>query len=66
MEYHPRDTSRKRVREIFKAKCEKVLTEELDIELYTVAYSRPKNIRDILCSGRLYQAPGCTVSNYIT
>jgi hypothetical protein len=64
--YHPRDVSRKQIQEIYKNTCEnddnlgesyKRMTTQsgstMRISKLTIAYSRAKNLRDLLCSSTL-------------
>jgi len=63
MEYSKNDMPKKAVRSIVNATLSNTLT-ELGISQTTVAYSRPKNIRDLLSKAKLHQADGKEVSKY--
>ena len=62
MEYHPHDIPRKIVRKIFEKNCSALSNyrcdsgEELGIKKLIIAYSRPKNLQDILSPTTLNQA----------
>jgi hypothetical protein len=76
--YHPRDISRKQIQEVYKKTCEnkdnlgesftRLTTQSgstLPISKLTVAYSRPKNLRDILCSSTLKDLDDCNISDFL-
>ena len=77
--FHPRDISRKKIRDIYEKICEnepselgnfKSMTngktgELMTIDRLTVAYHRPKNLRDLLCPSALSESDSCKVSNFI-
>jgi hypothetical protein len=76
--YHPRDISRKQIQEIYKKTCEnkdnlgesftRMTTQSgstMRITKLTVAYSRAKNLRDILCSSTLKDLDNCNVSDFL-
>ena len=58
MEFHPADIPKHQVRTIYNQTCGDVLSKRLGIKKFTIAYSRPKNIRDKLTKAKFYQAPG--------
>ncbi|KAL3774513.1 hypothetical protein ACHAWO_012222 [Cyclotella atomus] len=62
IEYHPEDIPRKRVQALYQLHLGEVLNDELGIERPTIAYSRPKNIGDLITKAKLHQAPGQTSS----
>ncbi len=66
MEYHPRDIPRKYVRAIYDSTCKETFEQVLGIKQFTVAYSRSRNIRDLVTRAKIHQAPGKPVSKYYT
>ena len=66
MEFHPNDIPRKYIRAIYDNTCKDVFESVLDIHQFTSAYSRPRNIRDLLTKAKLHQAPGKPISKYYT
>jgi hypothetical protein len=54
IEYHPEDIPRKRVQALYQLHLGEVQP--------TIAYSRPKNIGDLITKAKLHQAPGQTSS----
>ena len=78
--YHPRDISRKRIREIYHDTCESDPTcagsfksmpndetgDHMTIDKLTVAYHRPKNLRDLLSPSVLVESESCFVSKYVS
>jgi len=65
-EYHPNDIPRREIRTIYNNHCSKVFETVLDIKQTTVAYSRPKNVRDLITKAKLHQAPGREASKFYT
>ena len=75
--YHPRDISRKTIRDIYEATCEndsrtnfrhtvnQKSCAPMQIHKLTVAYHRPKNLRDVLCPSALAESDSCHVSKYL-
>ena len=63
MEYSKKDMPKKAVRSIVNATLSNTLA-ELGISQTTAAYSRPKNIKDLLSKAKLHQAEGKEVSVY--
>jgi hypothetical protein len=76
--YHPQDISRKQIQEIYKKTCEskdnlgesftRMTTQSgstMRITKLTVAYSRAKNLRDILCCSTLKDLDNCNVSDFL-
>lgn len=66
MEFHPNDIPRKYIRAIYDNTCKDVFESVLDIHQFTTAYSRPRNMRDLLTKAKLHQAPGKPISKYYT
>ena len=76
--YHPRDISRKQFRNIYESTCEssdsncnfKFLLnsktqDHMTIDKLTVAYSRPKNLRDLLVPSTLQETDDINVSKFV-
>ena len=63
-EYHPCGMPRGEIRQIYQSTCGDLLESRLGIKQMTVAYSRPKNVRDVLVRAKLHQAPGREASTY--
>lgn len=74
MPYHPRDISRQQIRNIYESTCESNINNfnhiinhqtksVMKISKVTVAYSRPKNIKNYLCPSTLEDSPHIKVSN---
>ena len=63
-EYHPNDIPRKNVRSIYNNICKELFEDVLDIKQTTIAYSRPKNLKDVLTKAKLHQAPGREASKF--
>ncbi len=70
LQYHPKDISRSTLRTIYKKNC-KPLGEitttngnKMSIKSLTVAYSRAKNLRNVLTSAKLPSVPGHEVSQF--
>ena len=63
-EYHPNDIPRKNVRTIYNNTCKELFEDALGIKQTTIAYSRPKNLKDVLTKAKLYQAPGREASKF--
>ena len=66
MEYHPNDIPRKLIRTIYNQNCGELFEEKLGIKQTTIAYSRAKNLRELLTQAKLHQAPGHEASKYFT
>ena len=64
LEYHPNGMPRSEIRQIYNSACGELLESRLGIKQMTVAYSRPKNVRDVLVRAKLHQAPGREASTY--
>ena len=63
-EYHPNGMPRGQIRQIYHSTCGELLESRPGIKQMTVAYSRPKNDRDVLVRAKLHQAPGHEASTY--
>ena len=63
VEYGRNDLPRKVVRSIFDLTC-KEMCKKIGIDNFTVAYSRPKNIKDLVSKSKLHMAPGKEASKY--
>ena len=63
IEFGRNDLSRKSVRAIYNATCRE-MCEGIGIKDFTVAYSRPKNIKDLVTKAKLHMAPGKEASKY--
>eukprot|EP00804_Cyclotella_cryptica_P019481 CCRYP_006649-RB/>CCRYP_006649-RB protein AED:0.21 eAED:0.04 QI:0/-1/0/1/-1/0/1/0/367 len=66
MEFHPGDIPRQQVRQIYSRECETTFKAEIGIERFTLAYSRPKTIGNIVAKASLFQTKGREVSKFIT
>jgi hypothetical protein len=60
--YHPEDIPRKRIQELFEQHCGELLRHEINITRPTIAYSRPKNMGDLITKAKLNQAHDVTSS----
>ena len=76
IQFHPKDISRKRIREEYTKACEtdptnfrnlhnKKTKMNMEIDRFIVAYHRPKNLRDKLCSGTLREYGNINVATVI-
>ena len=76
--FHTKDISRQKIRDIYEKTCEgepqgcnfKQMPNEdcgncMKISQLTIAYSRPKNIRDYLCPSKLIETDNVFVSKYV-
>ena len=63
MEYHTNDIPKKTVHALYDHYW-KTSFEDLGIKQFTVAYSRPPNIKDYVTKAKLHQAPGKEASKY--
>jgi hypothetical protein len=63
-DYHPNDITRRHLRRIYNQHCDRVFKTQLGIEQTTIAYSRPKNIKDTITKAKLHQASGKEASKY--
>ena len=63
MEYHTNDIPKTQVRALYDHYCKSTF-EGLGIKQFTVAYSRPPNIKDSVTKAKLHQAPGKEASKY--
>ena len=66
MEFHPGDIPRRDVRKIYTDTCEEIFKDRLDIEKFTIAYSRPKTIGSVITKAQLFEVEGREVSKYLT
>ena len=64
-EYGRNDLSRRAIRSIFDDTCRE-MCESIGITQFTVAFSRPKNIKDYVTKAKLHMAPGKEASKYYT
>ena len=69
LEYHPDDIPRKKVRELFTKTCEPIFSHDandggLGLKRMIIAYSRPRNLRDLRQKAKLYEKTGKEVSTY--
>ena len=62
--YHPNDIPRRRIRQLYNHYCRDVFSTTLDIERFTVAYSRHKNLKEHLTQARLHQATNKKASSH--
>ena len=72
--YHPTEISRHTSRDIYESTCKSNINFQhllnikiksfMKIDDITVAYSRPKNLRDFLCPSTLQESEKIKVSNY--
>ena len=76
--YHTRDISRQKIRDIYEKTCEgepqgfnfkHIPNEDTDeimkIPQLTIAYSRPKKLRDLLCPSKMIETEKVFVSKYV-
>ena len=63
-EYHKNDIPKNKVRAIYESTCNEILSSKLGIKQLTIAYSRPKNIKDTITKAKLHQAQGREASKY--
>ena len=76
--FHTRDISRQKIRDIYEKTCEgepqgfnfkHIPNEDTDeimkISQLTIAYSRPKNLRDLLCPSKMIETKKVFVSKYV-
>ena len=50
--------------QVYQEECEQLLMEELGVERFTIAYSRPKTIGSVIAQSQLFQVEGQEVSKY--
>lgn len=65
MQYHPNDIPRKTVRQIYDEECSEVFEDVIDIQRFTVAYSKPTTIGGVIAKSQLYEVENKEVSKYI-
>ena len=76
--FHPRDVSRQKIRDIYEKTCENgpsgsnfkcmindMTGSTMQISKLTVAYSRPKNLRDLICPSKFAETAAIRVSRYV-
>ena len=71
LEYHPDDIPREKVRQLFSEMCKPLFSRDTDdgglgIKRTIIAYSRPRNLKDLLQKATLYQRRGKEVSTYFS
>lgn len=59
--YHPKDLSRREIRQIYEKDMEKALVDHADITKMTICYHRDKHLRDNLVPSTLFQTEQLTV-----
>ena len=64
LQYHPYGLNRTQVRNAFDETCDNFRGTDAEIDQLTVAFSRPRNIRDELISARLHQVEGQEASTF--
>lgn len=64
MKYHPRGITRCQIRTAFDRICDNFRDTAAEIKQVTIAFSRPKNLRDELVSARLHQPEGRETSTF--
>ena len=62
LKYHPDDVPRQRVQQLYQELCGGLFEREIGIKRPTIAYSRPKNLGDLLTKAKHHQAPGKSTS----
>ena len=65
MQYHPNNIPRKTVRQLYNEECQEVFKDRIDVEKFTVAYSKPTTIGSVIAKSHIYEVPGKEVSKYI-
>eukprot|EP00956_Cyclotella_meneghiniana_P033730 scaffold98599_cov59-Cyclotella_meneghiniana.AAC.1 len=65
IKYHPDDVPRKRVQQLYQQHCGELFEREIGIKRPTIAYSRPKNLGDLITKAKLHQAPGQSSSTIL-
>lgn len=63
-QYHPNDIPRNVLRSLYDKYCKEHFEKLLGITQFTIAYSRPPNIRSEVTKAKLHQAPGEEASKY--
>ena len=63
IKYGRNDLPRKAICAIYDYTCRE-MCEGIGIKHFTVAYSRPKNIKDLVTKAKLHMAPGKEASKY--
>ena len=65
LEYHPCDISRKSICALFDKECKDIFESEIGIREFTIAYSRPSNVADLVTTSKLYEVESKNVSFYL-
>ncbi len=65
MEFHPNDIPRHLVRKIYSDECKSIFKAEISIEQFTMAYSHPKTIGNIITKGKLFEVNGREARKFI-
>ena len=65
IEFGRNDLPREAIRAIYNSTCQE-MCEGIGIKDFTIAYSRPKNIKDLVTKAKLHMAPGKEASKYYT
>jgi hypothetical protein len=63
--YHPNDITRRRIQQLYNYYCHDTFNTKLDIDKFTVAYSRHKNLKEDLTQARLHQVPSKVASAHV-
>ena len=63
-EHHPNDIPRHLIRKLYNKHLAGILMDNLGYNQLTVAYSRPKNLRELLTKAKLYEVPGLEANTY--
>jgi len=62
--YHPYDIPRKEIRRLYDQHCANNFSRHLGIMDFTIAYSRHKNLKELLTRAELHQAPNRAASTF--
>ena len=65
VEFHPHNISRQTIRNLYDNILQDVLRDEVGIKQLTVAYHRPRNLRDMIAPSRIHKPIGKEVSTYL-
>ena len=63
--YHPYDIPRKHIRRLYDQHCANIFSKHRGIKEFTVAYSRHKNLKELLTRAKLHQAPNRAASTFL-
>eukprot|EP00956_Cyclotella_meneghiniana_P005022 scaffold6217_cov28-Cyclotella_meneghiniana.AAC.1 len=58
MKFHPNDIPRRTIRQVYDEECKEVFEDTLEIEKFTVCYSKPATIGSVIAKSNLYEVPG--------